>query len=162
LVVVLLAFPVRPRPPPPTTTIAASQSSASPPSAEVQRTYRALLVAAGYARDRYRSAVEAETAQWSVCQRAAAPTIALESAGGIDLRPGELDSQSSLSKSRPIPIGAVSILTLLSIFAGVVAARRVKRPPLTFASAEEIEAVLDLPVLGRLGSETDRPGRNAA
>jgi hypothetical protein len=133
-----------------------------PPSPEIQRNYRNLLLAAGQARDAYRAALANENADWNAFQHGGSPMIAMDRAGSIDLRPSEADGQSLGAGGRVFPIGAIAILTLLSLFAGALAARKIERWTLTFTSAEEIEIALGLPVLGRFGAETDRRSEEAA
>jgi len=141
--------------------VAESHSAANPPSAETQQSYRNLLISAGNARENYRTALEAENAEW-VPLRNGSAWSAMDRAGSVDLRPNGVDSQSLASSDRPFPIGAIAVLTLLSTFAGIVALRGAGRQTLTFASAAEIEATLGLPVLGRIGSEDGSRPANAA
>ena len=133
-----------------------------PPSPEIQRNYRNLLLSAGRARDAYRTALANENADWNAFQHGGSPTIAMDRAGSIELRPSEAKAPSLGIGDRVFPIGAIAILTLLSLFAGALAARQIERQTLTFMSAEEIEATLGLPVLGRFGAGTDRRSEEAA
>lgn len=131
------------------------------PSSELEQTYRKLLLAAGKARDSYRSAAAAENAVWLDCQQSQAARIAANKAGAIDLRPNDrgplqVAEQARARRDRSFPIGATAILTLLSLLAGAAAARRVDAQTLTYASAEEIETALGLPVLGRIGGDSVR------
>ncbi|HEX4000508.1 MAG TPA: hypothetical protein VHX65_18300 [Pirellulales bacterium] len=153
-------------PPLPSSGDAIDAPSANPPSAVLQQHYREMLLAAGRAREAYRAAVQSETSLWNACPPGMWQS-ASDRAGNVDLRPN--DRESGLSRqagsepgNRPIPIGAIAILTLLSILAGVLAARRLEGRTLTFMSADEIEATLGLPVLGRVGPGTNRRSENAA
>lgn len=138
------------------------QSTIHPPSAETLLNYRNLLLSAGQARESYRSALAAENTEWKASRRGGEPVIALDHSGVIDLRGSEQNLAVVAASNRPFPIGAVAVLTLLSLFAGALAARKAGRRTSTFMSAAEIEATLGLPVLGRIGPESSRQSKDAA
>lgn len=140
----------------------ASSAAANVPSAEMQQDYRNLLIAAGNARDNYETAVEAENSEWAVLQNGGSSSLALDRAGSVDLRSSDADSRPLASGDRPFPIGAIAVLTLLSLFAGIAASRGMSSQTPTFASEAEIEATLGLPVLGRIGSDDESRPANAA
>ena len=128
----------------------------NPPSSELQQEYRNLLLAAGHARDVYRAAVAREGDACSALQGGGLPQIAMDSAGTVDLRSNDDQLEPLATGNSPFPIGAIAILTLFSLLAAALVARTVERPTLTFMSAEEIEATLGLPILGRIGTENRR------
>ena len=141
---------------------AKNDSAANVPSAETQQDYRNLLIAAGNARENYRTALEAENTEWAVLRNGGTSSLALDRAGSVDLRPSDAEPRSLASGDRPFPIGAIAVLTLLSLFAGIAASRGMSSQSPTFASEAEIEATLGLPVLGRIGSDNDSRPANAA
>jgi hypothetical protein len=128
---------------------------------ELQKRYRALLLAAGEARDSYRSALHAENKAWDdyrsveECQLSA-------TAGMINLLKRGPHVGGFASTTSRIPFGAIVILALLSLAAGIAAARMIAAHKLTFISAEEIEATLGLSTIGLFIASTDRSTENAA
>jgi hypothetical protein len=142
--------------------VAESRPAVNAPSAEMQQDYRNLLIAAGKARENYQTALEAENTEWAEFRNGGSSSLALDRAGTVDLRPSDAVPQSLASDDRPFPIGAIAVLTLLSLFAGITASRGMSNPTPTFASEAEIEATLGLPVLGRIGRDDESRPANAA
>jgi uncharacterized membrane protein len=132
-----------------------------PSPIELQQTYRALLLAAGHARDSYRKALNGENlavTEWVSVQN----TQFAANDGTIHLPEREPVSLDSTPFERTVPIGAIVILALISLIAASTAARRFRPRKLTYISADEIEAALGLPTLGQIGTRSDKQGKNAA
>ena len=123
---------------------AKNDSAANVPSAEMQQDYRNLLIAAGNARENYRTALEAENTEWAVLRNGGTSSLALDRAGTVDLRPSDAEPQSLASGDRRISYW--SDRGVDAILSAVCAANW----HATFAS-EEIEAV---------GSADNRPERS--
>lgn len=140
--------------------LADGRASVKPASVEDQQKYRELLIAAGQARDAYRSAIAAEAMAWSEFQSPG--KLAMDTARSLDL-PRNVEKSRVADASEPqIPIGAIAILTLFSLVAGGAAAMRKQTPASTFTNADDIESTLGLPVLARFGLERNTPSEEAA
>ncbi len=131
-------------------------------SPQIRQHYLDLLVAAGHARDAYRSAVDTESSVWNRIRSNDVQSIEVESSGSIDLSPYRGQSLPAPEFGRQIPIGAIVILTLFSLLAGVAAAVRVRGPHAMLMSTDEIEIALGLPVLGHIGPYSEDHRENAA
>ena len=129
---------------------ATTVSSTKPISVEDQRQYRDLLIAAGQARDAYRSAIDSESAEWNRLQssgRSCNGRCRQRRSFGQSRKAMPADEKQAANPA----IGAIIILTLFSLAVGFAVAMRIQRSELTFRVAAEIESTLGLPVLARLG-----------
>ena len=108
---------------------------------------RELMIAAGRAQRDYETAVAKETSSW-VAYHHLPSAVSLEAAPAA-VRPVAPRAQQP---SSPLPLIALASLFVLAIACGIAAARYALRRLPAFATTEEVEARLGIPVLGRIAS----------